>query len=118
MMDASSDNPIETIATLVRGMTAERRRRFLDAACGRDVNLRTEVEARLGDVPKNDGTDEQPLGALADQVANPELDSIESIALEALSEVQGPNESQPAESKIDAPQDLSMGAYCDQKQLG
>src|SRR5271157_5522880 len=117
MMDASSDNPIETIATLARGMMAERRGRFLDAACGRDVNLRAEVEARLGDVAKNDGTDEQPLGALADQVANPEPDSIESIALEALSEVPAPNESRLAESKINAPEDLSIGAYCDQKQL-
>ena len=117
MMDAASDDPIEMIATLARGMMAERRRRFLDAACGGDANLRAEVEARLGDVPKNDGTDEQPAGALADQVANPELDSIESIALEALSEVPGPNESQPAESKIDAPEDLPIGAYCDQKQL-
>src|SRR5271157_4817072 len=117
MMDALSDDLIEMIATLARGMMAERRGRFLDAACGGDVNLRAEVEARLGDVPKNDGTNEQPSGALADQVANPQLDSIESIALEALSEVPDPNESQPAESKIDAPQDLSIGAYCDQKQL-
>src|SRR5271157_3466888 len=117
MMDASSDDPIKMIATPARGMMADRRGRFLNAACGGDVNLRAEVEARLGDVSKNDGTDEQPSGALADQIANPELDSIESIALEALSEVQGPNESQPAESKIDAPQDLSIGAYCDQKQL-
>jgi len=117
MMDASSANPIETIATLARGMMAERRGRFLDAACGGDVNLRAEVEAQLGDVPKNDGTDEQPSGALADQVANPELDSIKSIALEARSEVPGPNESWPAKGKIDAPEDLSIGAYCDQKQL-
>ena len=117
MMDAASDDPIEMIATLARGMMAERRRRFLDAACGGDANLRAEVEARLGDVPKHDGTDEQPSGALADQVANPELDSIESIALEALSEVPGPPESQPAESRIDVPEDLPIGAYCDQKQL-
>jgi len=116
-MDASSDDPIEMIATLARGMMAGRRGRFLDAACGGDVTLRAEVEARLGDVPKNDGTDEQPSGALADQVANPELDSIESIALEALSEVPGPNESRPAESKIDALEDLSIGTYRDQKQL-
>ena len=115
MMDASSDDLIEMIATLARGMMAERRGRFFDAACGGDVNLRAEVEARLGDVPKNDGTGEQPSGALADQIANPELDSIESIALEALSEVPGPNESQPAESKSDAPEDLSIGVYCDQK---
>jgi serine/threonine protein kinase len=54
---------------------------------------------------------------LADQVANPELDSIESIALEALSEVPGPNKSQPAEQEIDVPEDLPVGAYCDQKQL-
>ena len=117
MMDAASDDPIEMIATLARGMMAERRGRFLDAACGGDANLRAEVEARLGDASKNDGTVEQPSGALADQVANPELDSIESIALEALSEVPGPPESQPAESKIDAPEDPSIGAYCDQKQL-
>jgi len=117
MMDASSDDPIKMIAMPVKGMMADRRGRFLNAACGGDVNLRAEVEARLGDVSKNDGTDEQPSGALADQVANPELDSIESIALEALSEVPGPNESRPAESKIDAPEHLSIGAYCDQKQL-
>ncbi len=117
MTDASSDDPIEMIATLARGMMAQRRGRFLDAACGGDVNLRAEVEARLGAVPKNDGTDKQPSGALADQVGNPQLDSIEFIALEALSEVPGPNESRPAESKIDAPEDLSIGAYCDQKQL-
>ena len=103
MMDAASDDPIEMIATLARGMMAERRGRFLDAACGGDANLRAEVEARLGDVPKNDGADEQPSGALADQVVNPELDSIESIALEALSEVPGPNESQPAESRNRCP---------------
>ena len=116
-MDAASDDQVEMIATLARGIMAERRGRFLDAACGGDANLRAEVEARLGDASKNDGTVEQPSGALADQVANPELDSIESIALEALSEVPGPPESQPAESKIDAPEDLSIGAYCDQKQL-
>ena len=67
MMDAASDDPIEMIATLARGMMAERRGRFLDAACGGDANLRAEVEARLGDVPKHDGTDEQPAGALADR---------------------------------------------------
>src|SRR5271166_4068063 len=117
MLDAASDDPIEMIATLARGIMAERRRRFLDAACGGDTNLRAEVEARLGDVPKNDGADEQPAGALADQVANPELDSIESIALEALSKVPGPPESQPAESRIDVPEDLSINVYCDQKQL-
>ncbi len=47
MTDAASDDPIEMIATLARDMTAERRGRFLDVACGGDVNLRAEVEARL-----------------------------------------------------------------------
>ena len=75
MMDAASDDPIEMIATLARGMMAERRRRFLDAACGGDANLRAEVEARLGDASQNDGTVEQPAAALADQLVNPELDS-------------------------------------------
>ncbi len=117
MTDAASDDPIQMIATLARAMMAERRGRFLDAACGGDANLRAEVEARLGDVPKNDGIDEQPAEALADRVANSELDPIESIALEALSEVPGPNESQPAEKEIDAPENLPIDAYCDQKQL-
>src|SRR5271157_6072341 len=117
MTDAASDAPIEMIATLARGMMAERRGRFLDAACGGDANLRAEVEAQLGDPSRNDGTVDQPSGALADQVVNPELDSLESIALEALSEVPGPHESQPAESKIDFPEDLPIDAYSDQKQL-
>jgi len=117
MLDAASDDPIEIIAVLARGMMPERRGRFLDAACGGDVYLRAEVEARLGDVPKKDGIVERPSGALADQVVNPELDSIESIALQALSEVPGSNESNPAESEIDVPEDLPIDAYCDQKQL-
>ena len=98
MTDAASDDPIAMIATLARGMIAERRGRFLDAACGGDANLRAEVEAWLGDASQNNGTVEQPSAALADQVVNPKLDSVESIALEALSEVPGPHESQPAES--------------------
>ena len=37
--------------------------------------------------------------------------------MESGKEPLGPNESPLAESKIDAPEDLSIGAYCDQKQL-
>ena len=119
MMDAASDDPVEMIATLARAMMAERRGRFLDAACGGDANLRAEVEARLSHVPKqeNDTTVEQPSAASADQVVNPEPDSIESIALEALSGVPDPTESQSADQEIDVPEDLPIEAYCDQKQL-
>src|SRR5208282_5659777 len=37
--------------------------------------------------------------------------------MESGKEPLGPNESPLAESKIDAPEDLSIGAYCDQEQL-
>jgi len=117
MMDAASDDPIEMITTLARGVMAERRGRFLDAACGGDANLRAEVEARLGAVPRNDGSDEQLATALPDRVTNPQLDPIESIALEALTETPGLNENQPAEGRIDSAEDLPIDAYCDQKQL-
>jgi len=117
MMDAASDNPIEMIATLARGMMAERRRRFLDAACGDNAKLRAEVEGRLGDTSENDCTIEQPAVALAHQVVKPEVDSIESMALEALSEVPGPHESQPADSRIDLLGNLPIDTYCDQQRL-
>ncbi len=117
MMDAASDDPIEMIATLARGMIAERRERFLDAACGGDANLRAEVEVRLGAVSRNNGSDKQPGEALADRITNPQLDPIESIALDALSEAPGLNENQPAESRTDPAEDLSIDAYCDQQQL-
>jgi len=39
MTDASTNDPIEMIATLARGMIAERRGRFLNGACGGDPNL-------------------------------------------------------------------------------
>ncbi len=48
MIEAANDDPVEMIAVLARGMMAERRGRFLDAACGGDVVLRAEVEGRLG----------------------------------------------------------------------
>ena len=69
MMDAASDDPVEMIAKLASGMMAERRGRFLDAACGGDANLRAEIEARLIASPKQDGSTEQPSGASTDQVA-------------------------------------------------
>lgn len=48
MTEAANHDPVEMIAVLARGMMAERRGRFLDAACGGDVVLRAEVEGRLG----------------------------------------------------------------------
>ena len=97
-MDAMSNDPIEMIARLARSMMAERRGRFLDAACGGDAKLRAEVEARLGESPKQDGNVEEPPGTLTDQALNPEPESIETIALEALSESPGPDRSQPDDS--------------------
>jgi len=85
MVDATSDDPIEMIATLARGMMAERRGRFLDAACGDDANLRAKVEARLGAVTRNNSAVEQPEEELVARFADSERDFIESIALEALS---------------------------------
>jgi eukaryotic-like serine/threonine-protein kinase len=117
MMDAASNDPVEMIVKLAGGMMAGRRGRFLDAACGGDEELRAEVEARMGVSPKKNSTVEQPSGVLTDQVLNPESDSIESIALKALSEAPGLNESQPVESKTDVPEDLPIDTYCDQKKL-
>ncbi len=117
MLDAASDDPIEMIATLAGSMMAERRGRFLDAACGGDANLRAEVEARLRAVSKNDSSNEQPAGALPDRATNSQVDPIEFIALEALSEAPGLNENQPVEGRIESAEDLPIDAYCDQKQL-
>ncbi len=117
MNDASSDDPVEMIAKLAGGITAERRGRFLDAACGGDATLRAAIEARLIATSSQDGGTEQPPNAPTDQVLEPKLDSIESIALEALSAAPGPNERQLLESKTDVPADLSIDAYCDSKQL-
>ena len=98
MMDATGDDPVEMIAKLARGITAERRGRFLDAACAGDASLRAEIEARLGESPKP-GKGEQPPDMATDQAVNPEPASIDSVALEALSETAGPPESRPTESE-------------------
>ena len=51
------------------------------------------------------------------QVASPERDFIESIALDALAADPGPSESQPADSRTDVPEGLAIDDYCNEKQL-
>ena len=120
MMDAENDDPIEMIATLARSMMAERRGRFLDAACGGDPKLCAEVEAKLGTITQHNDTTEPESKALPDQIPNQESDPfnlIESIALEALSEAPGSIESRQAVDNGNAAEEAVINAYCDEKQL-
>jgi non-specific serine/threonine protein kinase/serine/threonine-protein kinase len=112
-----TDDPVEMIAKLAGGIAAERRRRFLDGACGSDANLRAAVESRLADPPKRDGDPGQPLDESENEALKSEPNPIEAIALDALSLAAGSNEIQQTENETDNPVDLSISAYCDLKQL-
>ncbi len=120
MVDDANDDPVDMIATLAKSMMAERRGRFLDAACGGDPELRAEVEALLAKVPSNDNSIEPQSGELPDQTPDLERDcfnSIESIALEALSEIPDENKSLHMDNADNSVEDLPIDIYCDQKQL-
>ena len=116
MMDAMSDDPIEMIARLARSMMAERRGRFLDAACGGDAKLRAEVEARLGH-PKQDGTVEEPPGSAHRSApeSRARIDRIHRFG--GTLGVPRPDRSQSDDSDTELQEDLPIDAYCDQKQL-
>ena len=113
-MDDATGQSGETIAELARKMTAERRGRFLDAACGGDPQLRADVEARLqagvAEVPPTAG-DEAAADQAEPQGSSP--DPFDAMVLEAVSTTQEPEES-PAEEASDGTPIL---AYCREKGL-
>ena len=114
-MDEVSHDPGAMIAELARAMMPERRGRFLDAACGGDAKLRADVETQLAQTGKGNGNETGARSAAQEQMRDLIPGSLESIALDALNAAPGGTE--VAGSEPEAPDDLPIDEYCDQKRL-
>ncbi|MFO0890896.1 MAG: hypothetical protein U0790_17355 [Isosphaeraceae bacterium] len=109
-MDEASEHPGAAIADLARKMTAERRARFLDAACGDDPGLRADVEARLSEPGGAGGA--QSVGEVVAEgqppIQDDQADPFESLVLDAVSAEGGPAASPTEDSEAGTP----ILAYC------
>jgi|GEM_PF-2252111 len=115
-MDAPMPDPGAMIAELARAMMPERRGRFLDAACGSDAKLRTEVEARLARTASGNGSEPAAESiTLEEKTQNSVPGSLESIAMDALNAA--PDTTEVMESQAEASGDLPIDVYCDRDQL-
>ncbi|MGC8641940.1 MAG: protein kinase domain-containing protein [Isosphaeraceae bacterium] len=116
-MHPVNHNPVPMIAELARAMAIERRERFLDAACGADVNLQKQVENLLENSSFQPSSAPAPLSPANEQATNSEASSIESIALDALLTGEGPGPGTEAESEPDTASDLPIINFCERKRL-
>lgn len=84
-MDPVKLHAVQMIAELARAKVAEHQERFLDAACENDLVLRKEVEMILRNSGFSETSVSQPMSDRIQQRVDPQQESIDSIALVAIS---------------------------------
>jgi tetratricopeptide (TPR) repeat protein len=116
-MEPSANDEIEALVEVARAMVPERRRRFLQAACGTDAELRAEVESRLRD-NRDRRTQNSETGA--DSLSEPphrSPDSAETLAFDLVSAGIDPTTEPTLEARSVQPPGVPIDVDAEQRRL-
>ena len=116
-MDPLKHDPVSMIAELAQDMVLEQRERFLSAACGSNAKLRQEVESYLRSHGSENGGTTRASRNETQAHDDPEPDTIESIALDAVSSFDFAEPNGDDETQADGSIDQTIDVFCDNNRL-